>query len=86
MLERDFFILMGIGGLFIILGLATIIWGKREEKGYYNSLSTRADDIREFLEHWPQRPQPGALKIGGWIANTIGVVMLAVGVALWLWG
>jgi len=86
MLERDFFILMGIGGLFIILGLATIIWGKREEKGYYNSLSTRADDIREFLEHWPQRPQPGALKIGGWIAITIGVVMLAVGVALWLWG
>ena len=86
MLERDFFILMGVGGLFIILGLATIIWGKREEKGYYNSLSTHAGDIREFLAHWPPRLEPGALKIGGWIAITIGVVMLATGVALWLLG
>lgn len=75
---------MGVGGLFIILGLVALIWGKREEKSYYNSLSSRADDLREFLAHWPQRPQPGALKIGGWIAISIGVVMLAVGIAFWL--
>ena len=81
----DCFILMGVGGLFIILGLAAIIWGKREEKGYYNSLSTRPD-LREFVEHWPQRPQPGALKIGGWIAITIGLLVLATGVVLWLLG
>ena len=86
MLYRDCFILMGVGGLFIVLGLAMIIWGRREEKSYFDSLSTRAGDTREFLEHWPQRPQPGALKIGGWIAIAIGVVMLAVGVALWLLG
>jgi len=36
------------------------------------------------MEHWPQRPQPGALRVGGWIAIAIGVVMLAVGLALWL--
>ena len=29
---QDFFILMGVGGLFIILGLAVVIWGRREEK------------------------------------------------------
>ncbi len=86
MLYQDYFILMGVGGLFIILGLATVIWGKREEKGYYNSLSTRPGDLREFLAHWPPRPQPGALKIGGWIAITIGVVMLATGGGFWLWG
>ena len=86
MLYQDFFVLMGVGGLFIILGLATVIWGKREEKSYYNSLSTRPGDLREFVKHWPQRPQPGALKIGGWIAIAIGVVMLATGVALWLSG
>lgn len=84
MLYRDFFILMGVGGLFIILGLAAVIWGRSEEKGYFNSLSTRAGDLREFLAHWPQRPQPGALKIGGWIAIAIGVVMLITGGALWL--
>ena len=85
MLYRDFLILMGVGGLFIILGFAIVIWGMREEKGYYNALSKRPGDTREFVNHWPQRPQPGALKIGGWIAIAIGVVMLATGGALWLW-
>ncbi len=86
MLYQGFFILMGVGGLFLILGLATVLWGEREEKSYYNSISTRPGDTREFLEHWPQRSQPSALKIGGWIAIAIGVVMLAVGVAFWVWG
>ena len=82
---NDFWILMGIGGVFILLGLAAIIWGKREEKSYYDSLSTRAD-LREYLEHWPQRPEPGALKVGGWIAIVIGVLLVITGGILWLWG
>jgi len=77
--------LMGMGGVFLLLGLAAIIWGRSEEKSYYNSLSTRLD-VREFLEHQPQRPQPGALKIGGWIAVAIGVLMIVAGGALLLWG
>ena len=85
MLIADYFILMGIGGLFLLLGLAAIIWSKIEEKGYYDSLSTRLD-VREYLEHWPSHPEPGALKIGGWIAVTIGLVMLALGGVFWLWG
>jgi len=85
MFYQGFFILMGVGGLFLVLGLATVLWGEREEKSYYNSISTRPGDTREFLEHWPQRSQPSALKIGGWIAIAIGVVMLAVGVAFWVW-
>jgi len=83
-MPQDYIVLVGVGGLFVILGLATVIWGKREEKSYFNSLSTRAGDTREFLEHWPRRPQPGALKIGGWIAVAIGVVMLLTGGALLL--
>jgi len=79
MLYRDCLMLMGVGGLFIIIGLAAIIWGKREEKGYYNALSKRPGDTREFMEHWPPRLQPGALKAGGWIAIAIGVVMLITG-------
>ena len=79
----DCFILIGVGGLFIILGVAAIIWGKREEKDYYNALSAR-HDLREFMEHWPQRPQPGALKIGGWIAIAVGLLVLATGVVVWV--
>jgi len=76
---------MGMGGLFILLGLATIVWGKSEEKDYYDSLSTRSD-VREYLEHLPQRPEPGALKIGGWIALALGLIMVAMGGAFLLWG
>ena len=80
---HDWFILMGMGGLFILLGLATIIWGKREEKGYYDFTSTRTD-LREFLEHRPQPPQPVALKIGGWITIAVGLLMLARGGIIFL--
>ena len=82
---NDFLILMGAGGLFILLGLVAIIWDKREEKRYYNALSTRPD-VREYLEHWPQRPELGALKVGGWISIAVGLVMLAIGGGFWLWG
>jgi len=83
---HDCFIIMGIGGFFIILGLVAIVWGRSEEKSYYNSISTRTDDLREYLEHWPQRPEAGALKIGGWITIAIGLIMLAIGGGFWLWG
>lgn len=82
---EEHFILMAMGGFFILLGLVGIIWGKGEEAGYYDSLSTR-HDVREYLEHSPRRPEPRALRIGGWIAITLGLLMLAGGGALWLWG
>ena len=85
MLERDWLIVMGMGGVFILLGLATLLWGKGEEKSYYDSISGRAD-VREYLEHWPHRPEPEALKIGGWIAISIGLLMLGMGGSLLLWG
>ena len=81
----DYIILMGVGGLFIFLGLVAVIWGKIEEKRYYDAISARTD-MREFLEHEPQRPEPGAQKIGGWIAIAIGLVLVITGGVFWLWG
>ena len=81
--QHDWVAPMGIRGLFILLGVAAIIWGKIEKKSFYDSLSTRPD-AREFIEHQPQRPQLGGLKIGGWIAIAIGVLLIVVG-ALLLW-
>ncbi len=83
--QYDLFILMVMGGLFTLLGLAAIIWGRSEEKSYYDSLATR-HDAREFLEHWPYRPQFGALKIGGRIAMAIGILIIAMASAFRLWG
>ena len=84
MLLQDWFILMGVGGFFILLGLGAIIWGKREEKSYYDSLSARSD-MREFLERQPKWPQPVALKTGGWIAVALGLSLLVMGGAFFFW-
>jgi len=85
MQHSDYLVLVGIGGLLLFLGLVAIIWGRIEEKGYYNSLSGRAD-VREYLEHWPPHLPSGALKAGGWITLIIGLILLAVGGGFWLWG
>jgi len=83
--QGDYLILMGMGGLFVLLGLAALIGGKREEKGYYDSLSSRTD-MREFMERSPEQSGPGALKVGGWIAIGVGLLMVAMGVGFWFWG
>jgi amino acid transporter len=83
--QTDVIVLVILGCVFIILGIALMIWGKKEETNYYNTLSTRPD-TREFMEHWPGRPQFGALKIGGWIAVAIGLLMLIWGLTGWLSG
>jgi len=67
-----------VGGVFVLLGLGSVAWGSREEKRYYNSLTGRSD-LREFIARWPGRPQPGALKAGGWIAVAVGAVIAIVG-------
>lgn len=79
----DSFVLFGIGGVFVVFGLVGLIWGRHEEKRYFESLAGRPD-VREFMAHWPERPQPGALKTGGWIAVAVGLVMLVAGTIFWL--
>ena len=79
------FLLMILGGVFILVGLVLFFWGRGEERKYYNAIASRPD-VREFLEHEPRRPEPGALKIGAWMAIATGLLMLAMGGGFWLWG
>ena len=85
MASQGWLIPVVVGGVFVILGLGSVLWGKKEEKRYYDSLATRVD-LREFVAHWPGRPEPGALKVGGWIAVAVGVVIAAIGGVLALVG
>jgi hypothetical protein len=81
MSQGDWYILLIVGGVFIVLGIGAVIWGIREEKKIFEELS-KMHDLREFsLEHI--EPQPGALKIGGWIASGMGLIMIIVGIILW---
>jgi len=84
MLIRDCLVLIGAGGLFLLIGILTYAWGKREEESYYGEIAKRSGDAREFMERWPPRLQPEALKIGGAIAIGLGVVLLITGGILFL--
>jgi hypothetical protein len=81
MSQGDWYILLIVGGVFIVLGIGAVIWGIREEKKIFEELS-KMPDLREFsMEHI--EPQPGALKIGGWIASGLGLIMIIVGIIIW---
>ncbi|MBI4266893.1 MAG: hypothetical protein HY668_00815 [Chloroflexi bacterium] len=78
--ERLAFVI--VGGIFVILGILSVIWGYREEDNYYQAISRRFD-VREFFERWPLRPQPAALKAGGWIAIAVGLGLVGAYVYWW---
>ncbi len=78
----DDWIVIGIGGLFVLLGILVFIWGCREMDAYYTAMSQRRD-VREFIERSPLRPEPQALKIGGVIAVAVGIVLVVMGI-IWL--
>jgi hypothetical protein len=83
--HRDLIIMVIIGGVFLILGAIGIIFGKKEEGAYYSSISDHVD-VREFMEHIPGRPEPGALRTGGKICFAVGLVVLFVSLGIYLLG
>jgi hypothetical protein len=78
----EWLVLAIAGGVFIVLGIIGFMWGRYEQKKIDEALTTHTD-VREFISHWPERPQPGALKIGGGIALSLGVLMVVIGLILW---
>jgi uncharacterized membrane protein len=74
-------ILIGAGGGFILLGIIGILWGRYEEKRLFDALAEK-QDLREFSLKHVETPQPGALRIGGWIAIVLGVILLIIGIIL----
>ena len=76
--NSDSYIMMSIGGGFLILALISFLWARGEERSINYSLSGRRD-LREFLTGWPLRVEPGALRLGGWIFISIGLVLIILG-------
>jgi hypothetical protein len=72
-----------VGAFIFLVGVGFVLWGKTEERNYYDSLITRVD-LREFFSRWPPRPEPGALKTGGWIAIVVGIITAGIGGILYL--
>ncbi len=80
-MSGDWFIFVIIGGVLFILGVGAIIWGMVEEKCIFEALAKKPD-LREFSLKHIESPQPGALKIGGWIAVGLGVLVIIAGIVM----
>ena len=82
--RSDWWIYVILGGVFILLGVIGMLWARREEERYYSAMSHRPD-VREYLDHWPPRIEPGAIRIGGRVAIVVGIVLIGLGTAFYLW-
>ena len=83
MSNADLWLVIGLGGLFLLMGIGALLWGRGEEQNYYKGIAGRRD-VREYMEHTPERPEPSSLKIGGIIAILLGLVVIIIGVSLLL--
>ena len=76
--------ILGMGVFFILLGVAFILWNRKERKRYYNSIVLTRKDMKEFMTHEPERPWLSAWQIGGRISLIIGILLVIAGGVLWL--
>ena len=74
-----------LGLVFVLLGFGFWFWGHGEEKQYYETMARRPD-AREFVTRYPARPEPGGLKVGGYISLGLGAALFIAALVLWLVG
>ena len=67
-----------IGGFFILVGVSFFLWGRKEARDLEEGLASHYD-LREFMEHTPERPEPGALTTGAIIGLVLGVGLVIAG-------
>lgn len=78
MSTSDSLVSIGVGCFFILLGIISLLWAAREERGMKNVLSQRTD-VRDFINGWPMRVGPGSARIGGLAFIVIGTAALLLG-------
>jgi len=76
--EMDALVSIGVGCFFILLGIISLLWAAREEKGMKNVLSRRSD-VKDFINGWPMRVGPGSSRTVGLISIVVGIAALLLG-------
>jgi len=75
--------ILAMGGFFVLLGIISMLWNKREKRRYYNSILLTQRDIKETITHEHERFWLHAWQIGGRISLIIGIMLLIAGGVLW---
>ena len=78
MSNLDSYVMMGVGGFFVFLGIIAFLYAGGEERSLTESLARRSD-LREFVNGWPMRIGPEAIRVGGKILFALGIVLIIVG-------
>ena len=88
-MPSSWLVVMIASGIFLLLGLASFLWGRREANEDYQSITARADihtDIKKVVQDWQANSGSGSLKMGGLLSIIIGLFLLALSVTLLLRG
>ena len=83
--RADIWGMIALGLVFLVVGILAFFLGRKEETDYYQAISSHGD-VREYIEHTPERPEPGGLRVGGIISSIIGLILLIISLALVIWG
>jgi hypothetical protein len=82
---EEFWVLIIIGAVFLLIGIGILILSRREDKEYTDAISSHVD-VRRYIEHTSDSHQSFGLKVGGIIAVVIGLILLIMSLIFWLWG
>jgi len=69
--------ILGLGTFFVVLGIVSVLWSRREQTRFYDSISTKRD-LKEFITREADRSWLSAWLIGGRISLVVGIVLLVV--------
>ena len=78
-------ILLILGGALNAFGGVFFLWAYLERRSDIDTLAHNEtnQDVKDLLDEGRISMGPKSLKVGGWIAVTIGVFLLILGIVLW---
>ena len=79
-------ILLILGGALIAFGGIFFVWAYLERRSDIDILAHNEtnQDVKDLLDEGRISMGPKSLKIGGWLAVTVGVFLLILGTVLWI--
>ena len=79
-------ILLILGGALIAFGGIFFVWAYLERRSDIDILAHNEtnQDVKDLLDEGRISMGPKSLKVGGWLAVTVGVFLLILGTVLWI--